>query len=101
MLTMANEFWKIWDRQLFRVTITKHRIKLTPGSTQPIRSARYRASLKDKEFELLEIEKKISQPVANPPQTEWAAPTVFVHKMGDSFRSCDDYQKKNRLKIET
>lgn len=94
-IDMLTNFQSMWDGQLRRVSVAKHRIKLFDESTPTVHSAPYRAAPKAREFEIVKIENMLSQKIIEPTQTEWAPRIVFAPKNHERLLFSVDYRKLN------
>lgn len=92
-LTFLSKFQSMLDGHLCRITVSKHRIELTPENTQPIRSAPYRTSPKARELEPVEIEKMLSHQLIERAHMKWTALIVIAPNKVGSLHFCVDYRR--------
>lgn len=81
---------------LVRISIAKHKIELLPNSN-PVHSELCLAGPTVREFQRLEIEKRLSQNVIEPAQTLFAAQIVLAPKKDGSLHFSVGYSKRNNL----
>ena len=81
--------------ELKRATHVKHVIDT--GDAQPIRSAPYRVSFKQREIIEKEIKKMLDNKIIRPSFSPWSSPVVLVEKKDKSVRFCVDYRKLNAI----
>lgn len=87
--TMMSKYSTMWDENLGRVSVTKHRIQL-PKETAPIHLHFYRAGPRQRQLESDEVDKMLKENIAEATTTEWASIFVFAPKMDGSLRFCVD-----------
>lgn len=92
VLQMILQLSFIWDELFGRTSTAKNRIGLIPNSSL-IHSAPYKAGTIAWEFQLVEIEKILSQKVINLAQLEWAIPTVCEPEKDGLLFSYVNYRK--------
>ena len=81
--------------ELKRATHVKHVIDT--GDAQPIRSAPYRVSFKQREIIEKEVKKMLDHKIIRPSFSPWSSPVVLVEKKDKSVRFCVDYRKLNAI----
>lgn len=79
------------------MSVAKNRTKLVDKKSHYVLSAPYRAGLKIRELEKIEIEKLWSQKVIEPARTQWAALIIFAPKNAVTLRFCVDCRMRNTL----
>ena len=96
---MLNKYSKLWDGTLSEISTTVYRIELVP-ETRPIAQALYRAGLKAREIEDVEVQKMLEAGVNEPAQSEWASPVLLVPKPDGSMRFCEEYRRLNAVTVK-
>lgn len=66
------------DEHLGRISVVRQHIELFDEKKQPAQLAAQRPGPTSREFEKLEIEKKLSQKILESAQTKWAPSIVFA-----------------------
>jgi hypothetical protein len=67
------------------------------GNFQPLSSAPYRCSLKEKEALNKQLDEMLSQGAVIPSKSPWFFTVVLVKKKDGSMRFCVDYRKLNNI----
>lgn len=67
---------------------------------KPLSSPPYRASLKTKVLETVEIDKELAAVIVEPVQLKWVVPVLFVPKKDGRLRLCIDYRKVDTMTVE-
>ena len=74
--------------------------KINTGDANPINSAPYRCSPKEREAIREQISKMLKDRIIQPSTSPWASPVVLIPKPDGSLRFCIDYRKLNDLTIK-
>lgn len=96
---MMQKYESMSGGHLGKVTVTKNKIVLNPPDAPPIRSAPYRAGLRQQKLEREEITRIKKACVVETAVTEWASPILFVRKKDNSLRFCVDHPRLNAVTV--
>lgn len=96
IIDMLTKIYFIWDVQLGRSSIAKHRMILLLNSN-PTHLALYEAGPIIREFRRLEIEKMLCQIVIKPAQSKLATPIASTAKQRRIPLLCVDYKMLSNL----
>lgn len=92
---MLSKFQSMWNGHREQVNMAKLDNEFTSENTHPTLSVPQQARPRARDFEKVEIDKKLAQKVNKPVQTKWAAPNAFTPKKDESLRFGVDYRRLN------
>lgn len=85
----------MWDGQLRRISVVKHRIELVKNDIKVVHSTSYLERPIKKSFSAAETGVLITEKVIEPLTTKYAASIVFVPEKDGSLRFCSYYERRN------
>lgn len=94
---MLTEFQSMCNGHLGHISVAKNHIELLDKIAHAVHPAPYRASPKTQEFEMVEIDKMLSQKIIESAQTNRADPIVFAPKRDKTFRFNVDFHRLNAV----
>lgn len=98
-IKMMQKYEAIWEGQLGKVTMEKHRIVLNPPDAPSVNSAPYCAGPKQREQKQDEVAQMEKFFLAEPPVLGWVSPIVFVHKKDGSLPFFVPYCRLNAVAV--
>lgn len=96
---MVTQFPSLWDGHLLLMSVTRHRIELTPNVSCPAHSAPYRAGPRRMELERERVKKMKKEGVVEPAMTKWASTVVCSSEKDGILRFCADYCRLNAITV--
>lgn len=91
-LSKMIKYESMWDGNLGRIILAKHRINLNPPNASPNHANSYQAGPRRRELDQREVRQMLIAGVAKPAVTKWASLFVFVSKKDGGIRFCVDYR---------
>ena len=99
LLGILRNFSHVWDGSLGAIRATEQHIDLIKGP-HPISFHPYRAGLKSRAVEEMEVERMPDANVIERAQSVWASPVVLAPKPDGSLRFCVDYRCLSALTVK-
>ena len=96
LIEILEQYQSMWDGNLREINLAKHRIELLPEN-RPIRQHSYQTRMSAKEFEAIEIQRRLLDGMIRPSKSEWASPIVLAPKNDGNLRFCVEHRRLNAV----